>query len=289
MNYSKDVVGVDRRRAGVLVVKAEPVVTSGLVSSDNDLVTLTDVDVQDISLVRDDGNEISRDDGHCVAIDIELVGGLDSGVDNVEKIALTANELRRDSVALTGLVGVVVITIDVHTVDQTSIHGPLSVDLGVYVHIINGDVAPVLDHQVASIDIVACGFGSVDQHRAKETLVCLKTQMRVIPRETVVGYLEGVGHALSWCYRALGNTDDAVHLIGLVLTLTVPVDRCTVHAHRVGYGCHNSVTPVGLNERSGTLSVDAKAGPCKAVRAKSTLSKIKTDVNSVASYWHDRV
>lgn len=88
VDYTLDIVRLDCSRTSILVVETKPVVSHCLISPDDNLVTLSDVYVENVSLVRNDWDKIGRDDCHGVVVNVKLVGGLDSSVDNVEHVSL---------------------------------------------------------------------------------------------------------------------------------------------------------------------------------------------------------
>lgn len=102
---------------------------------------------------------------------------------------------------------------------------------------------PVVDDKMTGIYIVLSGLGSVDVHGTEETLVCLESQVRVVPGESVAFGSPLVGHALTRGKGALRETDDTVHLVGVVLSDTVPMDGGSVTSHRVGDVNDNFITP----------------------------------------------
>lgn len=71
-----------------MVVSAEEETSSQLCSLDNHIVALADVNVQDVGGVRFDRNEICCDDGELMVVEINLVCGLDSTVDESEQVFL---------------------------------------------------------------------------------------------------------------------------------------------------------------------------------------------------------
>jgi hypothetical protein len=87
-----DVSGVAKLGARVLVVGAHPIVAGLLICFDKNVVTLTNVDVEYIGLIRNDWNEVSGDDHELVAIDIELEGRLNCSVDNTYQMGLAGLE-----------------------------------------------------------------------------------------------------------------------------------------------------------------------------------------------------
>lgn len=70
---TSDVVRVGGGSTSVLIVESQEVVADVLISFDDNLVTLTNVDGQDGCLVRLDGHKVSSDDGELVAVNVELV------------------------------------------------------------------------------------------------------------------------------------------------------------------------------------------------------------------------
>jgi len=82
-----------------------------------------------------------------VSIDVELVGGLDSTVEDVEHVALARDEFGRDSVALTGLIGRPIITPYVLSINEACVHGADTSQLGVMIHLVDGNMSPILHNQ----------------------------------------------------------------------------------------------------------------------------------------------
>jgi len=58
VEYRFDVVGFCSSGAGILIVKTNPVIAHRLVRCYDDLVTLTNVDIEDVGLVRNDRDVI---------------------------------------------------------------------------------------------------------------------------------------------------------------------------------------------------------------------------------------
>jgi len=84
---SSDIEALYSARASVLVVSSQKVAAWGYAGCVyDDVVTLTNVDVQDISGVRDDGNEVDCDHSKGVAIEVNLVCRLDGAVDDSEQV-----------------------------------------------------------------------------------------------------------------------------------------------------------------------------------------------------------
>lgn len=243
MDDTSDIVRVGGSSASVLVVEAKEVVADFLISLDNDFVTLTDVDGQDGCLIGLNGYEVGSDDSELVSVDVELECRLDGTVEKLEQVLLARNKLGRDSVALTCRRTVLGDRVDVHTVDESSVHCSDTSNLCIVVHVINGNVRPIINDEMASIYIILGGFGSMDIHGSEETLIGLKSQMRVVPRESVAFGSPLVGHTLARGESALGETDDTVHLVGVVLSDTVPMNRSSVAGHGVSDVDDNLITP----------------------------------------------
>ena len=243
VNDTSDIVRVGGGSASVLVVESQEVVADFLISLDDNLVTLTNVDRQNGGLVRLDGHEVSRNNSEFVPVDVELEGRLDGTVEKLEQVLLARNKFGRNSVALTCRRTFLGDRIDVHTVDQSSVHCSDTSNLCVVVHVIDRNMRPVVDDKMASIYIVLSGLGAVNVHGSEETLVSLESQVRVVPGESVTLSSPLVGHALPRGKSALGKTDDTIHLVGVVLSNTVPMDRSSVASHGVGDVNDNLITP----------------------------------------------
>lgn len=196
-------------RAGLLVIRAHPVVCDGLISLYDDVVTLpfivglaeiphgrvippTDIDVEDRSLIRHNGDKISLNNSHLVAVDLELVRRLDSTVDNAEKMLLARLEVETGT--RTGLVGAAVSAPHVLTVDETIVHGGdttegntlrltrlLSGVLRARELGVDGLVAPIRKEDGVQLFVELCAVRTVDNQRAHNTGPGLDDIVGVVP------------------------------------------------------------------------------------------------------------
>lgn len=88
----------------------------------------------------------------------------------------------------------------------------------------------------------------------------------------------------------MGDSHHSIHLVGVVLTHTVPMHRSTVVAHGVGDANNNGVAPVSLDERTRSLSVNAQSTALDADGGDFTFGDLEVDYNRiVASLGHDVV
>lgn len=200
-------VEVDERSAWLLVVRAHPVIGRGLVGFEDQIITLSDVDDDHVGGVRGDRDEIHGNDLKLVLVDVEDEGGLDGAVEETETVALarlnshlearTTYNLRLKILPL------------VQTVDETSVQSGWAAEsvgdkLLWSVEGVHWDMAPVLEGNELLV-VVLSSSRAVDDHRTPDTLVGLKTVMRVPPRRSVAGCGPPVCHAVAWSDRALGD------------------------------------------------------------------------------------
>ena len=99
VGISKTVVGT-ARWATSLSNSSEEVTRSLLVHLHNDIVSLTDTNVEPLSLVWGDGNVVSCNDGHLVAVKVNGEHVLRSRVDKTEEILLARLDLPESVLAL---------------------------------------------------------------------------------------------------------------------------------------------------------------------------------------------
>lgn len=111
--------------------------------------------------------------------------------------------------------------------------------------------------------------------------------MTVVPRESVMVCMPLVGHGLARCKGTLSETDDTVHLVGVVLSHTVPMDGRSVSGHGVSNVNDHLITPACSELRSRELTVDAESLTLDAIRSHSTLGQDKAVLDSVASLGHN--
>lgn len=119
---SSDVQSLDGSSASVLVVSAQEETSSGIRSLDDHIVTLTNVDVQDVRGVWRNWNEIRSDDSELMVVEVKLVCGLDSAIDESEQVFLSwCESLWCDETRTTDIARLVVAIPDVHTIDETCV------------------------------------------------------------------------------------------------------------------------------------------------------------------------
>ena len=94
-NDTLDVERLSTPRACGLVIRAHPVVAGSLIGLDENHVSLADLDIEDVCLVRDDVSEVHVDDFKLVPIDVELESALDCAIDQAKQVGLTWLELDR--------------------------------------------------------------------------------------------------------------------------------------------------------------------------------------------------
>lgn len=285
---TSDIVRIDSGSTSILVVETQEVVTNFLIGLDNNLIALSDVDGQDCGLIRLDRNKVSSNDSKLVSINVELVCGLDGTVEKLEQILLARNELSGNSVASAGDVTLCQ-GIDVHTIDQTAVHGTNTSDLSIVVHVVDRDVRPIVDDEVTSIHIEVSRFGTINVHGTEETFVCLKSQVTVVPGESVALSDPLVGHCLSGSQSALSNTNNTIHLVGVILSDAVPVNGSSIASHGVCDMDDNLVTPACLEKRTRELSVDTESLTADTIGSDGTLSQIETVLNLVASLRNNSI
>lgn len=148
-------------------------------------------------------------------------------------------------------------------------------------------MVPILNDELTSADISSLSHRTVDQHGTESSFIGLKTQVRMVPREAIVGCLPSVGLTLAGSERTLGDRNDAVHLVRVVLTHTVPVERGSVPGHRVGNMNDDSIAPACCDKRSRGLSIDAKRRTFVSIRRNRAFSELEAVFNRITSDWHN--
>ena len=78
------------------------------------------------------------------------------------------------------------------------------------------------------------------------------------PGSTELGAKETVGSGVIWCQRTFRNTVGSVHVAGLPLTDTVPMDASAVVLEFVVHGNLKNVPPVGEQGIAGHFTIDTE-------------------------------
>lgn len=252
-----DVLALRDAATRCLHIRTHPVVVHWLVEGDEHLVTLTNVDAEDVGRVGHDRHEVSGYDLHAVAVNVELERRLDGGVHKTKLVCLTLHDVHLEARANVGSGP------HVQAVDQASVKRRLAGScFRSLEHGVDRLVAPILEHDelIARDGRAAwCSARAVDLDGTEDTVVGLDGEMAVVPRRAVVVGGERVLHRLTWCQRTLGDRCNAVHLIGVVLTHTVEMECGAVGCQAVGVVDDDGVTPVGLDHRTRHLTVDVRA------------------------------
>ena len=282
-----DVGGLDHGSADGLVVSTHPVAARGLISLEDEVVSLSNVDVDNVGGIRLERDEIALDDGKSVLVNEELESGLNGGVDQTKAVRLATLDSHLEALAGGGF-GLLP---DVHAVDQASVEEGVAMGwsaldrlLGI-VHLVNGGVGPVLENN--NLLLIICGASrAMNNNGSKYTLIGLESKVRVPPRSSVVVSAEPVGHAVARSQRALGDAGNTVHLVGAVLSEAVEMDRSSVSCGGVQFVVdvdNDPITPVRLNRGAGHLSVDEQRHALNSIRSDSGVRDVEVVLNLVAS------
>lgn len=122
VNDGSDVKSLDGTGTSVLVVSAQEETSSGVRGLDYHIVTLTNVDVQNVGGVRGDRNEIRGNNGELMVVEVNLVCRLDSAVDKSKQVFLARCEgLGSNKSGSRNFAGLVIAVPDVHSVDETRV------------------------------------------------------------------------------------------------------------------------------------------------------------------------
>lgn len=117
----------------------------------------------------------------------------------------------------------------------------------------------LINHDRAEIVVVVSSSRTVDDDRTTNTTAILRQQMAVVPTSTIDIGNPGVCSARAWGNTAFSDTRNTILVVGAVLQDTVPVDSGCVALHIVGNGDRYSITPVGDDRLTWSLTVDGEA------------------------------
>ena len=158
-----------RAGASSLSNGTQPVGGDGLVSLNDDIVSLTTANVQPFGLIRGDGNEISSNDGHLVVIKVKGVHVLDGGVDEPESMLLAGLELPESVLASAGTVlrsNVVTVEKVVGGWGSTKVSNTISL-------LESGDAKCIMNHDCTHVQVIVRRCRTEDDDWATNTLTVL--------------------------------------------------------------------------------------------------------------------
>lgn len=175
-----------RAGASSLSNGTQPVRGDGLISLNDDIVSLATTHVQPFGFVWSNGNEIGSNDGHLVVIKVKGVHILDGSVDESESMLLAGLELPESVLAS----ACTVLRSNVVTVEKV-VGGWGSTKVSNTVSLLeSGDAKRIVNHDRTHVQvIVRCGR-TVDDDWATNTLAVLSEKMAVIPSGTIRGSVE---------------------------------------------------------------------------------------------------
>lgn len=221
------------------------------------------VDGDRLSRVWHDWYEVDSNDSKLVAVDVELEAGLDGGVGKTEPVLLTLGDGHLEALPAWLFIP------NIHAVDKASVQGWVGMlsrrNLLCPAHDrVSSLVRPVLHHDhLLVVVFIARLDGTVDDDRAKDTIVGLKSVMRVPPGATIGSGNPLVREAFTRSDRTLRNGWNAVILVGVILMDTVEMDSsaiATVRRQAVLDVDNDGVSPTGVNHWAWHLAVHEKAG-----------------------------
>lgn len=101
-----------------------------------------------------------------------------------------------------------------------------------------------------------------------------------------MGCAPRVGLGITGSNRALADRGDTIHLVGVVLTNTVPVNSRSVVGHVVGDMDNDSVTPVCNDGGARNGAVDGEDNTLPSIRGGSDVLDIEPVFPGYTSVWH---
>ena len=179
----------------------------------------TDIDTENILLVRVDRDEISSLNRKVVLVDREFEHGVNRRVYDCQSMTLSGSEgeIGEGSAAVP----------HVFPVDETVFRRLRPVRAFLEPDLVNGAVVVVCEEHLAEINVPIFDRGTVDHERAQGALTVLEGEVAVVPGWAVASTLDLVCEGTAGREGALGNAGDAV-VAGVVrLNEAVPMDRCS--------------------------------------------------------------
>ena len=111
---------------------------------------------------------------------------------------------------------------------------------------------PITQKQCALVNIIICSCRSIDNNSTIYTFPGLQTNMRVIRRGSILASSPFINQSRAGGNRTLGERGNAIILICVVLTNTVPMNARTIHClvQMVGDVDDHPVAPVCNKRRA---------------------------------------
>lgn len=94
-------------------------------------------------------------------------------------------------------------------------------------------VVPIIQEDMAKVDVVVGSCRSVDEYSTEHSVPGLNVEVRVVPTISVLNGPPTVSVGVTRSNRALGKARNAIHLVGVVLTDSVEVKTATIVLQRV--------------------------------------------------------
>lgn len=146
-----------------------------------------------------------------------------------------------------------------------------------------------MEEDRACINIPRLGRGSVNHHRADDTLPGLGGVMRVIPRRTIVCGSPPVSEGITWCDWTLCDSRHAVVLGVVQLTNAVEMYASAVVLQLVVDSDDDVVTPVSFNDGPWKLAVNSQRIALDTIRGDCSVGNVEVVVHGSASLWGEVV
>lgn len=96
-------------------------------------------------------------------------------------------------------------------------------------------MVPVVQKQVAEINIVVRSGGAVDQYTTKQSIPRLHVEMRVVPGGSILGSTPLIGETVSGSDWTLSYTGNAIVVVRIVLSDAMEMNRSSVVLKCIGY------------------------------------------------------
>lgn len=211
---------------------------------------LTNSKLQRSSTVWNNRNEIGRSNSEVVVVDLNTEMTVHGSVDEAEKILLAFLEcphLARTSRPIRP---------DVFTIQQVIACGWRSLSFSSVIFLKGCLIIRIANKDRAEIFVIVGRARPVNDDRSLYTITILSREMAVIPRSTILRCLEKIclgGARSKW---AFSNTIDAILVIGIELTQSMPMDACTIVLHLVDNCDLDIISPIRFDCWAWNLTVD---------------------------------
>lgn len=250
-----------------------------MIHLDNDVVSLTRVDVQSRGSVWNNRSVISANDSHLMVIEVNHVRSLGRAVDDAEEMLLARFDSPGGGFTRVAI-NCLVLAVE-HVVN--SCRERASETGNVPCHLEDSLGENLVDHDGTHVIVVVSSGRSVNDNRSSNTTTVLRQGVRVVPTGSIRRSEPSVGADAQGSNSALSDTWNTVLVVCASLADTVPVNSGRVVSQQVCHGNLNPITPVDFEKRTRCFTIDQEGRSVNAIEILRARSNGEGELLSVAT------